>query len=120
MTNHILKGRMGEEITVKFLLGKGYQILERNWRFGRKELDIIARDRAITVFFEVKSRRTMGEERYDELVNQSKQKAIISAANAYMIVNSLTGLMRFDVVFIIGQGDEPHIEHIENAFTIWG
>ena len=120
MTNHILKGRMGEETAVKFLLLKGYQILERNWRFGRKELDIIARDRDINVFLEVKSRRTMGDERYDELVNQSKQRAIISAANAYMIGNSLTGEMRFDVVFIIGQGDEPHIEHIENAFTIWG
>ena len=120
MADHIQKGKRGEDEAVKFLLAKGYQILERNWRYGHKEVDIIAADKSMTVFVEVKYRRAMGEERYDELINPTKQKSLLSASNAYMISNRRGGPVRFDIVFIIGEGDERSIEHIEDAFNSWG
>ena len=107
-------------MSVKYLLAKGYQVLARNWRFGHKEIDIIAADGRTIVFVEVKYRRLLGNERYDELVNQSKQRTLLLASNAYMIKNHLRSPIRFDVIFIIGEGAGKSIEHIENAFDSWG
>ena len=56
--DHIQRGRRGEEEAAGFLLGKGYSILERNWRYGHREIDIIAADRGMIVFVEVKYRRS--------------------------------------------------------------
>jgi len=120
MADHIQKGKIGEEEAVKFLISKGYQVLERNWRYGHKEVDIIAADKRMTVFVEVKSRRSIGEERYDELINKTKQKSLLSASNAYMIRNKPGGPVRFDIIFVIGEGDNRSIEHIEDAFNSWG
>ena len=120
MADHIQKGKKGEEEAASFLLARGYQILERNWRSGHKEIDIIAKDSETTVFIEVKSRRQLGNERYDELINPSKQRTLLLAANAYMIQNKQRGSIRFDVIFIIGEGAGKSIKYIENAFDSWG
>ncbi|MEI7452369.1 MAG: YraN family protein [Candidatus Falkowbacteria bacterium] len=52
-------GVLGEEIAVKYLLSHGYQILDRNWRDGHKELDIVTRLDGMTIFVEVKLRRDL-------------------------------------------------------------
>ncbi len=120
MADHIEKGRKGEEEAARFLIAKGYDILEKNWRYGRKEIDIIALDRDRTVFVEVKSRRSLGDERYDELIGPSKQQSLLAVANAYMVRRKKSGPVRFDVVFVIGEGPGTRIEHIEDAFDNWG
>ena len=120
MADHIQKGREGEDEAVNFLLAKGYQILERNWRYGHKEIDIIAGDRGTVVFVEVKSRKSLGDERYDELINRDKQKSLVSAATAYMIHHKYGSPIRFDVIFVIGEKTGKSIEHIEDAFYGWG
>ena len=120
MADHIQKGKKGEELAVKYLLDKGFQILERNWRDGHREIDIIAADRDDTVFVEVKSRRQLGDERYDELINRNKQKSLILAANAFMFRHKPGSPIRFDVIFITGEGTTKSIEHIEDAFDSWG
>jgi putative endonuclease len=116
----IRKGRRGEDAAAEYLIMKGYKILERNWRYGHKEVDIILKDRNTTVFVEVKYRRAMGGERYNELINTMKQKSLLSVSNAFMISRKRRGPVRFDIVFIIGEGDERSIEHIEDAFSSWG
>ena len=120
MANNIEKGKLGEKEAAAFLLARGYLILERNWRSGHKEIDIIAQAGEVTVFVEVKSRRRLGNERYDELVNPAKQKLLLLAANSYMIQHKKRGLIRFDIIFIVGEGAGKRIEHIENAFDSWG
>ena len=120
MSGHIQRGKWGEDEAVKFLLAKGYRILERNWRNVHKEIDIVAVDKGTTVFVEVKSRRSIGDERYDELINRDKQKTLISAARVFMIRHKPGGPIRFDVIFVIGEGAGRSIEHIEDAFDSWG
>ena len=58
MADHNDFGKKGEQIAVDYLRGKGFRILETNWRRGRNEIDIIARDGKVLVVVEVKSRHS--------------------------------------------------------------
>ena len=120
MANNILTGRKGEEDAAGFLRAKGYRVLERNWRSGHREIDIVAMDGKTLVFVEVKTRRWIGNERYDELVSPAKQRSLLLAGNAYRIQHGCRGDYRFDVLFVIGEGPGKEIQHIENAFDSWG
>ena len=81
---HLL-GLEGESMAVKHLQSREYKILERNWRHGRIELDIITEKDKKVVFVEVKTRenRFLGEPW--EAVTLAKQRRIIKAANAYLV-----------------------------------
>jgi len=75
-------GAWGEEIAVKYLLGHGYKILDRNWRDGHKELDVVTRLGDLTIFVEVKLRRELslggeiGALRHDQI--KTLRQAILS------------------------------------------
>ncbi|MBN2212949.1 MAG: YraN family protein [Bacteroidales bacterium] len=113
MKTSIQKGREGEELAVKLLQEKGYRILETNWRFRHKEIDIIAtRDNEI-VFVEVKTRKNADYGYPEEAVNKRKQRYITDAAEAYIISKDLDLEARFDVIAILGN---KHIRHYEYAF----
>ena len=116
MAKHNELGKLGEQVAVKELLSKGCQILEQNYRFGRDEVDIIARDKDAIVFIEVKTRENdyLGEP--EEAVSKSKQKRIIRVANHYMIENDLDLDGRFDIFGIIINQNSQKINHIKNAF----
>ncbi len=108
-------GKEGENIAVKHLLSRGYKVLERNWRFKNKEIDIIAeRDKTI-VIVEVKTRSSDFYGQPYVSVNYEKQKFLISAANNYIDLNSLEKEIRFDIISIV-ISKNISIEHIENAF----
>lgn len=111
-------GLKGENIACGLLEKKGYQIIKRNFRFGRGEIDIIAKKDAMLIFVEVKSRtnKEFGEPEY--AVTKSKQKQIIKIARAYLYENNITDIQcRFDVVAISFENfSDPGINHIENAF----
>ena len=113
MKTSVQKGREAEMLAVKFLKEKGYDILETNWRFRHKEIDIIAiRDNEI-VFVEVKARKNTHFGQPEEAVNRKKQKHLIDAAEAYMIDKNLDLDIRFDVISIINRS---HIRHHPYAF----
>lgn len=111
------KGYLGEEIAAEFLTGKGYKILERNWRSGHKEIDIIAKQADILVFVEVKSRK---DSFYGEpwlAVGKKKEQKVVSAATDYLHQVSYDGEIRFDVVSILQPGHRSQrITHFEDAF----
>jgi len=113
MKTSVQKGREGEELAAKFLQEKGYNILETNWRFRHKEIDIIAiRDDEI-VFVEVKTRKNTDFGYPEEAVDYNKQKHLIDAAEAYMIDKNLDLNARFDVISII---NNSKIKHYPYAF----
>lgn len=111
-------GKKGEDIAEELLRSKGYQIIKRNFRFGKGEIDIIAKDGDCLVFVEVKSRKNydFGEPEYS--ITKSKQKQLKRIAEGYFYVNGISEqLCRFDVITIVGEKeDELKISHIENAF----
>ncbi len=109
-------GKKGEQIAVKYLSGKGFHILEQNWRSGSNEIDIIAQQNDIIVIVEVKTRRTNYFGEPEEFVNKTKQKLLVKAANTYVLKNNLENEVRFDIVSVLFKGNEYAINHIEDAF----
>ena len=116
MAEHNDLGKLGEEIAVKYLTDKGYEILERNWHNVHKEVDIIAKDGGELVIVEVKTRQTNAYGEPDIAVTRQKQRMLIAAANAYLFRNRLDLETRFDIISIVFNDGEPVIDHIEDAF----
>lgn len=113
--SHIL-GQKGEELAVSHLVKKGYKILHRNWKSGRKELDIVAENDDYVVFVEVKTRSYDLNIPPDSPVKFEKEKSMIYAANSYIQKYNISKEARFDVIKIVTEGKNYKIEHIENAF----
>ena len=116
MAKHNILGKKGEEIATRYISAKGYKILERNWRFSRDEIDIIAKDGETIVIIEVKTRSTDYYGRPEEAVTQRKQEFLIRAAEEYVIQNEIDNELRFDIFSVIIEKDKQTIRHIEDAF----
>ena len=117
MADHNKTGTLGEKLAVDYLLHKGYEILETNWRSGHKEIDIIAKSNETLVIAEVKTRRSKAFEQPFEAVNDKKQEFLIDAAEYYLEEKELDLEVRFDIISIYLIKDNPEIDHIENAFS---
>lgn len=110
-------GRKGEELALEILKNKGLTILDRNWRSGRTELDIIASDQKFLIICEVKARSTDYFGSPDEAVDARKINAIAEAGAAYQEEKNLDLEFRFDIINIIFKNDIAiHIDHLEGAF----
>jgi len=111
-------GKIGEDLAAKLLVEKGYLILERNYRFGHGEIDIIAMHNETLVFVEVKTRKNLeyGEPEY--AITKNKQRQVRKMAELYLFDKDITDTdCRIDVVAILlKKKDEHYINHIENAF----
>lgn len=114
-------GKAGEQLAVDLLVAKGLVILERNWHFSHKEIDIIARDGNDIVVVEVKTRNAPVRETTEQAINRQKRQFLISAANAYVKYNRISMEVRFDVVTVVFCRGQPEVCHIRNAFfpTLW-
>ncbi len=111
----VIKGRQFEKLAAKFLTENGYEIIEKNWRAGRREIDLIAVKDKTVVFVEVKGASSQKFGHPSERVDQKKQDNLIKAAEQYIIAKDLNGYdYRFDLItFLNGR-----IEHYRNAFQI--
>ncbi len=116
MKEHIELGKSGEEIAVAFLQDKGYRIIERNWRWGHQEIDIIARDGNFIVVVEVKTRHSDSFAEPGIHVNHNKQRILVRAANAFVNYRRLAGEVRFDTITILVRPGGTEINHIADAF----
>jgi len=72
--SHLISGKNGEDIARKFLLAKGYDILDENWRFEKAEIDLIAFFERKLIFIEVKTRSAIGFGQPETFVDKKKQK----------------------------------------------
>jgi putative endonuclease len=111
-------GARVEDLAAQFLEKNGYEILERNYRVGHKEIDIIARDATTVVFVEVKAARQMRFGHPSERVTKRQRANIIAAAQQYVISNMLEGYdFRLDVIsFFPKKGGGYTMEHTVGAF----
>jgi len=116
MAIHNELGKKGEKIAVKFLLKKKYLIKEQNWKYKKKEIDIIALKNDILIVVEVKTRSTDEFEKPQDAVTKKKQRFIIQATNAYIEKYDLYNEVQFDIISIIVRDSGNEIEHIEDAF----
>ncbi|HDL17695.1 MAG TPA: YraN family protein [Bacteroidetes bacterium] len=112
-------GKIGEDLATKHLQQKGYEILVRNYRRYRGEIDIIARDGNCLVFVEVKTARSRRFGPPVLRVDQRKKKQLGKIAMAYYQECDLYDQdSRFDIVTVTFQNGVAKIEQIENAFWL--
>ncbi len=108
----------GEEEACKFLVKKGYKILERNFRKGYGEIDIIASHNHTLVFIEVKTRSSNKYGTPFDAISPQKLRLLIKGANfyKYMLHPELPDEMRIDAIGVMVWGNEIlSIEHLENV-----
>ena len=120
---HLRTGEWGEAVAAKALKKKGFAILGKRVRVGtRDELDLVARDREILVFVEVKTRKSEAFGRPIASVDRKKRHTLSRAAIRYLKrLKDPHICFRFDVVEVIGDmeaKEPPVVRHIENAFPL--
>lgn len=116
MAVHNELGKWGEELAADYLERKGMRILERNWRSGHRDIDIIARTVQEIVFVEVKTRRTANFGDPWEAVDWRKQKNLLAAINHYVRSRCIDLRIRFDIISIVmTDPDHPQIQHLEDV-----
>lgn len=116
MTKHYELGKKGEQIAVDFLSEQGYRILERNWRFLKAEVDIIAQKDNIIAAVEVKTRSSTAFGNPQDFIDTKKIKLLIMAMNEYIIQKDLEAEVRFDIIAVTKNKRDLDIEHIQDAF----
>ncbi len=116
MARHHQTGERGERIAADYLTALGWDILERNWRFGRAEVDIIAREGKVLVFVEVKTRSSLRFGPPEAFVSPYKEVLLTDAAGMYMEKIGHDWEIRFDIIAVLLQGDQYRIEHFRDAF----
>lgn len=105
----------GENFAVQYLQRRGMTILNRNWRYGHKEVDIIAQDGKYVVFVEVKTRNMATSA--NDVITQSKMRFLVEAAEAYMVKYGREEEIRFDVmVLTVCCGGGYFVDYIPEAF----
>ena len=109
-------GKIGEELAVRYLKRKGLRILHTNWVYDHKEIDIIAEDDHFMIMVEVKTRNINFVESPEEMIPKRKQKALIDAAESFVLIHDIDKETRFDVILVVFENKKPTIEHIEDAF----
>ena len=118
MSDKIKTGSKGEQLAAEFLSGKGFEIVARNYRHARGEIDMIVRRDDWTIFVEVKTRSSLDFGQPEEFVTPGQARKIYDAAEEFIFSTDWQGHVRFDVVSVLMKGEEClEIEHFEDAIN---
>ncbi len=111
-------GSWSEDLAAQYLQNQGFEILDRNVRYKVGELDIVAEDKDVLVFVEVRARTDPKQVHPAATVTRTKQRRVIKAAMAYCQDHDITDrVIRFDVVAVLGS--DGQLEHFPNAFEAY-
>lgn len=116
MAQHNELGKKGEQLAVNFLIENNYNIVERNYRFEKAEVDIIAQKENILAIVEVKTRSSIDFGNPQDFVKPKQIKNLVKAVDEYVTTNDLDVEVRFDIIAIVKEKGTFKIEHLENAF----
>lgn len=100
MSDQAVIGTRGEEEATRFLLATGFEVLHRNWRSGRYELDIVACKEGVLHIVEVKCRKSGGLTRPEEAMTRHKFASLCCAGRAYVESYGLDVDIQFDLVAV--------------------
>lgn len=120
MAEHNDLGKWGEDEATLYYEDRGYEILERDWKVGKRDIDLIAltEDKDTLVFVEVKTRQNNDLQEPEEAVDVKKMRNLAIAANAYVKLHGLDMDVRFDIISVIGKCScVESIECFEDAFN---
>ena len=107
--NKQVTGKIGEALAVGYLRSKGYQLLERNWRIGRVEIDLIFRKGDTLHFIEVKTRRSLRFGWPEDHIKRKKIIRLMRAAEAYLQTVTNPTAVQLDILSILLSGGKPPV-----------
>ena len=119
MAEHNELGAWGEDEAALYLEGEGYVIIDRDWKIGKRDLDILALspDGKTLVVVEVKTRSGDDYQRPEEAVDGRKMRNLTIAANAYVKKHQVEKELHFDIISVVGVGHQVKcLEHLKDAF----
>lgn len=116
MVQHNELGKKGEQLAVDFLIENNYAIIERNYRFEKAEVDIIAQKEDVLAVVEVKTRSTNVFGNPQDFLKPKQIQRIVKAVDHYVTSNQMDVEVRFDIIAIVKNGTQFDIEHLENAY----
>ena len=120
MAVHNDLGKWGEDYAAEYMMKKGYEVISRDWRLGKRDIDIVARteDGMTVVFVEVKTLATDIIVSPEDAVDENKIRSVGWAANAYVKEFQIYDDIRFDIISIVGtKPQDASVEHIIDAFN---
>ncbi len=116
MAQHNDLGVKGEELAVEYLINHGYNIVKRNYRYLKAEIDIIAQKETVLVGVEVKTRTSDFFGNPQDFISKKKIKLLVTALDHFIVEGDLEVEARLDVIAIIQQKNTFQIEHLKDAF----
>ncbi|HEY0971185.1 MAG TPA: YraN family protein [Gemmatimonadales bacterium] len=112
-------GALGERVAERWLRRAGWSILERRFRSGHRDIDLVARRGGVVAFVEVKARRGLGFGDPVESVGWRKRRELSRSAMIWADRRGAPGLVyRFDVVGVLFDGERVLVRHVEDAFPL--
>lgn len=109
-------GRRGEEVAAAWLEARGFRVVERNWRSGHKEVDLVVESRYAVHIVEVKTLTPPLQALPAEKVDAAKQARLVAAARRLIAERHIDREVQFDVVAVVLDDGEPRVEYIPEAF----
>jgi putative endonuclease len=119
VSDKIKIGNIGERLAAQFLEKQGYEIVARNYRYHKSEIDLIARRENWVLFIEVKTRSSTDYGQPEDFVTGQQVNRIYDAAEDWIFANDWEGDIRFDII-TVKLGNElrdPIIQHFEDAIN---
>jgi putative endonuclease len=114
-------GLQGERVAERWLKSRGWTVLQRRYRSGHRDIDLIAQRDELVAFVEVKARTGAGFGDPVEAVNWKKRNELVRSAFTWINRHGRPGeVYRFDVIGVLVAGDQVRVRHVENAFLIQG
>lgn len=118
MAAHNELGQQGEKAALHYLIADGYEILETNFRLGKSEIDIIARQNEMLIFVEVKTRRSKVWGNPEDTISVKKMQLLMKAAYYYMEIIKHEWEIRFDVIgIVLPKNGHIVLTHFKDAFV---
>ena len=114
-------GEIGERVAERWLRRKGWRIVQRRFRNGRRDIDLVVERDGLVAFVEVKARKGAEFGLPVEAVNWRKQRELARSAHVWIERHGRPDdSYRFDVIGVLVEGDSVRVRHVENAFALRG
>lgn len=111
-------GKIGEDLAVRYLQQQGYRILQRNWRYRRFEIDVIAVKSNTLHFIEVKTRRSITYGLPEAQVTDCKIRHMMEVVNGYLQDETALRPIQLDIVAIQISGKATSYFMIEDIYIL--
>lgn len=117
MAEHNDSGKLAEELAADWLVSKGYEFVEKNYRHKHAEIDLIMKHQGLLIFIEVKFRSGTGFGFAEEFVDSHKKKMVVKAADQYIFEKDWHKDIRFDIVAVYkDRNGNLNFKQFEDAF----